>query len=161
MLRAFGVADRERAEVLPRPDLDEHAIGIAQQHADGIRETHWLAELSAPVGRIGRLRFADPVAGSRRDPGDGRSAERYAAERLGESREHRVHHRGMKRVRGRERFAADAPLGERTAELVDCFAWTRYHREIDGVDCGHGDGRGEQRLELGRRQTNREHAAAR
>ena len=67
---------------LPGPDFDENLVGLAEELGEAVGETHRLANVARPIGRIGRFLGLDPRAADIGEIRDARRAEARCSQPL-------------------------------------------------------------------------------
>ena len=96
-----------------RSSLDEDPIRGLEELCKVVAEAHRRADVARPVCRVRRLLRLDPCPSHVRQIGDARLVKRDTAEPLFKGAENRIHHRGVKCMRGEQTPACDGLLRER------------------------------------------------
>ena len=157
--RGAGRLPRQAGERAAGTDLERHARAAGDQRVHAVGEADRLAEVTDPVGRVGRRLGGDPRAGDVRHVRERRRRQRDARDLGGERVEHRIHHRRMKGVRRLEPAARHAARLERGGQAVDRLARSGGDdrpRAVDGRERHVG---GKQRREIRLARRHGEHRA--
>ena len=159
-LAATGeLAAHERGQRLRGTHFDEQRRAVGQRVRDRIGETHRLAQLPAPVGRItrvSRIRRRSADAGIERAR---RRREAHIRERLRKGRQCPVHQRRMERMADLEARARDLLHLQHVRKRADSGSTASDDAKLRRIHRGQGDAVGKTRRDIARGRTHREHRA--
>ena len=103
---------RQRAQGLPRSDLEQNSAGRLEQRPYAFSETHRVAKMLDPIARVLRLFVGDPGAGAIRHEGNLRWSELDALEVGAELAQDGLEHARMRSHRHRHTARLHVALRE-------------------------------------------------
>ena len=129
-----GILPRERGQRLARADFEQRELRLLQQRAHRIGEAHGVPQLRGPVAGRGPFLVGGEAAVQAGDDRDLRLVPRDARDLRLKFGEDRVHHGGVKRVRGLQLAADDALVRQLFAQRGHDFVRAGDDAELRPVD---------------------------
>ena len=140
------VTARQRAQGVPRPDFQQHAVRLGEQGIQPLGKAHGMAQMAPPIRRAARLLVGDPVAAEVGYQGNLRPGPFNARQQRLEFVEHGLDQRRMKRMRHVQALRGRALTGELAFGVIDGLGGTGDHAKIGRIDGRDGARRGQCRL---------------
>jgi hypothetical protein len=120
----------QRSERGARADLQEDAVGLAEQLADAFSEADGAPHVARPVAGVGEVVRGDPGAGDVGNERDARRLHPDLARDLREGSHGWLHHGGVEGVRG---LQPDAAHPELSLQRVQCVRGAAHHAEMGPI----------------------------